>query len=63
MKASLTCKDQESSQPLPGDETVAKEDDRGEDCEELPGGGDDRAGERAKVTHTQEDKKLIINRM
>ena len=39
----LTNKDQESAHPLPRYETVAKYDDRGENCEELPGGGDDGA--------------------
>ena len=43
---------------MPGDEAVAEEDDRCEDSEELPGGGDDGAGQGAKVTHAQEDEKL-----
>ena len=43
---------------MPRDEAVAEEDDRCKDSEELPCGGDDGAGEGAKVTYTQEDEEL-----
>ena len=53
-----TCKNQSSSQPLPGDKAVAKEDDRCKDSEELPCGSDDGAGKGAKVTYAKEDEEL-----
>ena len=56
-----TCKNQSSSQPLPGDKAVAKEDDRCKDSEELPCGSDDGAGEGAKVTYAKEDEELEIS--
>ena len=43
------CEDQDCPAPLVGKETVAEEDDRAEDSEELPGGGDDGAGEGAEL--------------
>ena len=41
-----------------GKETVAEEDDGAKDREELPGGGDDGAGQGAELRHAHEDEKL-----
>ena len=43
---------------LVGQQGVAEHDDAPEDGEELPGGRDDGARQRAKLTHTHEDEEL-----
>ena len=52
------CEDQDCPAPLVGKETVAEEDDGAKDREELPGGGDDGAGQGAELRHAHEDEKL-----
>ena len=44
--------------PLVGEQRVAEHEDAAQDGEELPGGGDDGARQRAKLTHTHEDEEL-----
>ena len=39
-------------------QSVAKHDDAGQHREELPGGGDDGAGQGAELAHTHEDEEL-----
>ena len=47
-----------SPNPLMREEGVAEHDDGPENCEELPGGGDDGAGQGTKLTHAHEDEEL-----
>ena len=51
-------KHEDSPDPLVRKESVAEHDDGAEDGEELPSGGDDRAGQGAKLAHAHEDKEL-----
>ena len=44
--------------PLVGEQRVAEHQDAAEDGEELPGGRDDGARQRTKLTHTHEDEEL-----
>ena len=41
-----------------GEETVTEQDDGPEDSEELPGGGDDGAGQGTELRHAHEDEEL-----
>ena len=47
--------------PLVCQQGVAEHDDAPEDGEELPGGRDDGARQRAKLTHAHEDEELKTN--
>lgn len=67
--SALTEEDQHGAHPLQGGYDVPKQDDGAQDGEELPGGGDDGAGQRPEAHHRHEDeglekgqlkKKLII---
>ena len=53
-----TCEDERGTDPLPLRERVAEDDDGGQHGEELPGGGDDGAGQRPEVAHAHEDEIL-----
>ena len=51
-------KHQDGPDPLVGEQGVAEHEDAAEDGEELPGGRDDGARQRAKLTNTHEDEEL-----
>lgn len=54
----LTEENQDGADPLHRTHHVTKENDGAEDGEELPGGGDDGAGQRPEVDHRHEDEGL-----
>ena len=49
---------QHSPHPLMSEEGVAEHDDTGQHGEELPGGGDDGAGQGSKLWDAHEDEEL-----
>ena len=51
-------KHQHGPDPLVGEQGVTEHEDAAQDGEELPGGRDDGARQRAKLTHTHEDEEL-----
>lgn len=55
----LTEEDQNGAGPLQRSHGVAKQQNRAEDGEELPGGGDDGAGQGSEVDHGQENEGLV----
>lgn len=56
--STLTEEDQDGADPLHGGHDVPEQEDGAEDGEELPGGGDDGAGQRPEVHHRHEDEGL-----
>lgn len=56
--STLTEEDQHGADPLQGGHDVPEQDDGAQDGEELPGGGDDGAGQRSKAHHCHEDEGL-----
>lgn len=58
LKQNLTEEDQDGADPLHRTHDIAKQNNRAEDGEELPGGGDDGAGQRSEVHHRHEDERL-----
>lgn len=49
---------EDGAKPLHGGHDVAEQNNGAEDGEELPGGGDDGAGQRPKVHYRHEDEGL-----
>lgn len=56
----LTQEDQHGAEPLQRGHDVPKQDDGAQDGEELPGGGDDGAGQRPEAHHRHEDEGLGV---
>lgn len=61
--STLTKEDEHGADPLQGGHDVPKQDDWAQDGEELPGGGDDGAGQRPEAHHRHEDKGLEKGRI
>lgn len=55
----LTKEHQDGAKPLHHTHDVAKQNNGAEDGKELPRGGDDGAGQRAKIHHRHEDEGLV----
>lgn len=55
----LTEEDQDGADPLHRTHDIPEENNRAEDGEELPGSGDDGAGQRPEVHHRHEDERLV----
>lgn len=58
VKRSLTEEHQDGPNPLHPTHDVTKQDDRAKDGEELPGSGDDGAGQGSEVHHRHKDEGL-----
>lgn len=57
-KKKLTKEHEDGAEPLHRTQDVSEQNDRTEDREELPSGGDDGAGQRPEVHHRHENKRL-----